>query len=209
MIETCYKVVYDNLLIHKKPTKIPTPKCVFSIHCDNPTGHVMQLLDEMQKQNVFDFGDYTYFNVDRKRNKYKFSYFKDVEKTTCKPSLFRIVVLPSMTTAEYTEEFYNTIYTKQPFIVYGPAYTHKHLVLQRYQLYDEIFNYEFDKEHNLQKRKELFVQELVKLKKYKNLDNLNKTLYKKATYNCKHMLGFLDEMPYENLNKLQKFRKLL
>ena len=95
MIDICYKVVYDNLLIHKKPPKLPKPECIFSIHCDNPTGHVMQLLDEMQKQNVFDFGDYTYFNVDRKRNKYKFKYFKDVEKTKCKPSLFRITILLS------------------------------------------------------------------------------------------------------------------
>lgn len=209
MIDLCYKVVWDNLLIHKKPTKIPKPECVFSIHCKNPTGHVMQLLDEMQKQHVFDFGDYTYFDVDRKRNKYKFNYFKDVEKIKCKPSLFRIVVLPSIITEEYTEEFYNTIYTKQPFIVYGPVHTHKHLIQQRYQLYNEIFDYKFDEESNLQKRRELFVQELVKLKKYKNLDNLQKTLDKKVSYNCKHMLSQLDLPQYQRLNILQKFRKLL
>ena len=53
----------------------------------------------------------------------------------------------------------------KPFLIAGGAHSHRHLEDMGFKLYDEIFDYSFDKISNLNKRMEALVEQVVELDK--------------------------------------------
>ena len=95
-----------------------------------------------------------------------------------------------------SEKTVKPLFFKKPFIVLGAQGFHKYLTELGFELYDEIFDYSFDDEPDLEKRAELFVLELVKLNKFKTQTDRKKVyqqLSQKIERNYNNMLKVLSD----------------
>ena len=84
---------------------------------------------------------------------------------------------------------------KRPFLVLSTPGFYKKFVECGFKLYDEVFDYSFDSETNLDKKCDLIIDNIKKLKG-KNLNKLYKILYKKIEFNHKRLLDILNNNNY-------------
>lgn len=94
-----------------------------------------------------------------------------------------------------TEKTYNSIFAEKPFIIQGPTGIHRHLRDMGFELYDEIFDYDFDSMVNDVDRTEAIVQNLKSLEN-SNLQELKKLLSPKAKRNKKRALSIIKNKEY-------------
>ena len=190
--------VYKTLVEQLQYPAAKTADCMFDINCSN-----YQLYDELAKHNAFEFGDYT-LDLD-KRITYTFKYLPLQNRTQTKQGLFAII------NNEY--DLLNCIYFKRPFLYFGNEMFHKKLTDQGYSLYTKIIDYSFDQEINPTKRRNMFVDQILKLNRFGNPQMLQKSLEKTAHQNMQNLMRIIDKENnptlYPRLNTLQKFRKLL
>jgi len=89
-----------------------------------------------------------------------------------------------------TEKTYKNILISKPFICLAAPKFHKFLESQGFELYDEIISYDFDKEHNLDKRINMIIDQLKYLKE-QNYNELYKKIKPKLDYNKKRALEII------------------
>jgi len=102
-------------------------------------------------------------------------------------SLFSVVSESSVEHIFITEKTAIPLLLGQPFLIQGAVGFHNYLKILGFELYDEIFNYDFDSEPDHQKRTLMMLDnlEFLKTKDYKDL--YNKT-YQKAVRNRKRAI---------------------
>lgn len=107
-------------------------------------------------------------------------------------SLFDIVLESTVDCKFYTEKTARPIYYKKPFILVGSTNINKGLTDFGFELYDEIIDYSFDSENDLDIRIDMVVFELRKLKKI-NLKKIQKITQKKIEHNFQNLLKIQKE----------------
>lgn len=89
-----------------------------------------------------------------------------------------------------TEKTWHAILAAKPFIILGGTGIHQYLEDQGFQLYTELFDYDFDKEENLEKRIDLITENLVRLAN-KDYNSLYNSVKEKCIYNKKLALDIV------------------
>jgi hypothetical protein len=105
----------------------------------------------------------------------------------CLPKQFNdaflnLVAESTIDTIFITEKTWHPILIAKPFLVLGAVGFHKFLESKGFKLYDEIFDYSFDYEPNLEKRTSMILDQIDQLKD-KDLHDLYLSVKKKLYYN--------------------------
>jgi hypothetical protein len=96
-------------------------------------------------------------------------------------ALFNLVAESTVDTIFITEKTWHPILAEKPFLVLAAPGLHHFLKSKGYKLFDNIIDYSFDLEPDLEKRTDMLVQQL------KKLENQNySSLYSDMKYICKH-----------------------
>lgn len=150
--------------------------------------HRCIFIDELAKNNLLDKGIVTWTNFLNENPNYKFNYFHGnqllldddfINKLDSfllplewHQSLFHVVTEATHEAAFPSEKTTIPILMKKPFIVFSCVDFHKMLSELGFKLYDEVIDYSFDSEPDIEIRAEKFV---------KNVINIT-TLDKQTTY---------------------------
>jgi len=115
------------------------------------------------------------------------AYHKQLDAYKSMPETFRTSFMSLVTESTFevpfiTEKTWTNIFLGRPFLMYGHQYLHKHLKSLGFLEYDEIFDYSFEKQRNLEKRGILLVENIKRLQK-ENLKSLKEKIQEKLDYN--------------------------
>lgn len=102
-------------------------------------------------------------------------------------SLYKRPLIDLVSESEYehiriTEKTWKPILLGQIFLVNGAPFFYKYLKELGFKCYDEIFDYSFDSETNMDKRIDIIIDNIQRLKK-KNYNSIYKSVYEKIQYN--------------------------
>jgi hypothetical protein len=151
----------------------------------------------------FDFKHWTekYMNVDGYRIKeygFKDEYTDMITEPNCFMSL---VGESSMYIPFVTEKTYRPILLKHPFLCYGAKNQNKEITKYGFELYDEIFDYDFDSKNHISDRIKGIIDNLNNLKN-ENYYDLYKKIEPKLNYNKNHALKIREN---DNFNPYVEF----
>jgi S-adenosylmethionine/arginine decarboxylase-like enzyme len=213
---TFYFVYAVPLLKQIQPIKVEHFK--YSFICMNNRGHEHRcaLVDHLEKYKLINSNNViTWHNFLNENMQYNYKYFKhrqikldddfDVKLDSYIiprqyfESLFDIVSEATHHCIFITEKTVKALYYKKPFIVFGAQGFHKYLKELGFELYDEIFDYSFDNEPDLEKRADLFAKEVKKLEAIKTIeqrDKIRQMLSNKIDNNYKNMLRLISDESY-------------
>jgi hypothetical protein len=178
----------------------------YSFICLNNRDHLHRcaLIDHLEKYNLIkEDSVVTWHSYIKENTNYKFKYFDkrnmiiddNFNKTLDSyqipkqyfESFFDIVSECAYKTIMISEKTVKPLFYKKPFIVFGAPGFHRYLQQLGFELYDEIIDYSFDSENDLEKRANLFAREIKKITKIKNRKQVYKQLKKKINKNYKQL----------------------
>ena len=167
-----------------------------------PRRHRCCLMDELSRLNLISMGsiswnmlvseiygyvypwkfwEETILHVDDFYNKNKKDQYTVPE--AYKKSFIDLVSETSVDQIFLTEKTARPLFHKKPFIVQGAANFHKYLTTLGFILYDEIIDYSFDQEVDSEIRSRMIVQEIEKIAKNGNYNDLRKKIHEKIEFN--------------------------
>jgi hypothetical protein len=100
-----------------------------------------------------------------------------------------------------TEKTYRPILLKHPFLCYGAKNQNKEITKYGFELYDEIFDYDFDSKNHISDRIRGIIDNLNNLKN-ENYYDLYKKIEPKLIYNKNHALKIREN---DNFNPYVEF----
>lgn len=195
----------SNFPEHFEKHKIQYP---FSMLVNRPHEHRCRFIDKIYEKNINEYFNFSWniLSEEYLGYQYPFRYYKEKihkfddeyasGKNWIEPSnkyfeSFLDVVLESTIDCKfYTEKTSRPIYYQKLFIIFGSKGINHGLLDFGFELYDEIIDYSFDYEDNIEKRIELLTNQLEKIIK----TNFEQTLI---------MLRPKIQHNYENLLKIQ------
>jgi hypothetical protein len=202
----------------KNIPKVEVKNFKYSFICMNNRGHEHRcaLIDHLEKYKLINSNNIiTWHNFLNENMHYNYKYFKhrpikldddfDIKLDSYLiphqyfESLFDVVSEATHRCVFITEKTIKPLYYKKPFIVFGAQGFHKYLKELGFELYDEIFDYSFDNESDLEKRADLFAKEIKKLEEIKTdeqRDKIYQMLSKKINTNYKNMLRLMTDDSY-------------
>jgi hypothetical protein len=151
----------------------------------------------------FKYWQEKYMNVDGYKIKeygFKDEYTDMITEPNCFMSL---VGESSMYIPFVTEKTYRPILLKHPFLCYGAKNQNKEITKYGFELYDEIFDYDFDSKNNISDRIKGVINNLNNLKN-ENYYDLYKKIEPKLIYNKNHALKIREN---DNFNPYVEFYK--
>jgi hypothetical protein len=161
--------------------------------------HRSKLIDSLFKNDLFQYGEISWKQVDGFLNNHIFEYWSetkmeiDGDKDDFYFNSNCFLNLVSESTEErlfWSEKTFKPILTEQSFLCYG--FQNQNLYLKKYgfELYDEIFDYEFDSDPIIENRIEGIIKNLnnLKTRKPKELYDLVK---EKIKYNKNNAISIL------------------
>jgi hypothetical protein len=171
--------------------------------------HRCLLMDTLEKFNMFNKGFVSWRGVNQSEYQFKYWNPRKIEFNDGFLDRYGIHTLPSefshalinlvsesnTKTMFVTEKTYNAIFAEKPFIIQGPVGVHRYLSSLGFELYDEIFDYEFDSVIDNALRTEMIVQNLKNLENA-NLNKLKKLLNSKAKRNKRRALDIIKNKEY-------------
>jgi hypothetical protein len=199
--------ITENQFIIEKKEKLNK---LFSFYNMRPRYHRSMFIDFVYKNNLFKFGNITWnvLTKDHPTKKYDFKFWNEtilhVKNNTYlhydlnffnDDSLFHIIGETDRNKNFITEKTYKTILIGKPFIVVGAKNSNLNLKKYGFKLYDELFDYSFDKEDNLEKRINGIIKNIINLKN-KDYDNLLLTIKDKIEFNKKQYFKILEKDDY-------------
>jgi len=211
-----YKTIADVDITNLKTKRNPNTLFI----CLNNRGHShrVKTIDKIAEHNLLDDGKISWhdetvknsswfltsISLESEKNKQFYQHSLPHEFNDC-----LINLVTESTVNEYlidiSEKTINAIIGGMPFIVVGCAGIHKKLELMGFELYTEIFDYEFDSFKNIDQRINCIVKQLDNIKKkYKGkYATVYRILQPKITYNKLQMLNMIDQtqkLPQEIIN---------
>lgn len=210
------------------------------------------LIDSLSKHDLLNYSAYSWHNTNDAGvipNSYEFKYYDGATKTLdnryttvkdqcyvpkeCYESFFQLVSESTINLPFFTEKTFMPIIVGKPFLIAGCQGIHKILQSMGFKLYDEIFDYSFDKISDVEKRFEMIALEVKKitdtplhdLKKYNNSLTLkilhNREKFYDLVYSNRHTPDIiqkifkhydetgiiLDESIIQTYTKLQTIKK--
>lgn len=113
---------------------------------------------------------------------------------------------------DISEKTVNAIIAQMPFIIIGTPGVHKTLQEWGFELYDEIFDYGFDKFENYNDRIKSVTDQICKIEKtHKNYGALYRTLEPKIIRNKNRLLDIIqnDHFVPEKICRFEKYNKII
>ena len=177
--------------------------------------HRAKLIDSIFKNNLFQYGEISWRQVDPILNNYIFKYWKetkmridgDEENFYFNSNCF-LNLVPESTSDQlfFTEKTFKPILGKQAFLCYG--YPNQNLYLKNYgfELYDEIFDYEFDSNPLLESRVDGIIKNLNSIKTL-NPKYLHELVKEKIKYNKDNAISILKNDCYISTEIRELFHK--
>ena len=183
-------------IINLKNLSIPTNKKLFISLNHLGHDHRCCLIDTLEKYNLLKNNIFTWHNIGVPAE-YNWKYwtpslvhlndeFSKIKHQHILPAeyddaLFNLVAESTVDTIFITEKTWHPILAEKPFLVLAAPGLHHFLKSKGYKLFDNIIDYSFDLEPDLEKRTDMLVQQL------KKLENQNySSLYSDMKYICKH-----------------------
>lgn len=174
--------------------------------------HRCALIDELSERNLIDKGvvswvahlnenpNYPFRHFDRNRRIYLGDNFEKEFDSFLIPKQFHESFLHVITEATLTvplisEKVVKPILFKKPFLTLGIHNWNDTLRELGFQLYDEIFDYEYDKFEDLNQRTRMLVDNIDRIID-KDLDQLYKILEPKIEYNYQRCLEIIKDKNY-------------
>lgn len=161
--------------------------------------HRCAMIDNLTKNNLLDIGAVTWHNEYNAADTYKFKYFdnrliKFTDDFEHKKdsfllsgeffnSLFHVVGEATVKVPFITEKTVIPILMKKPFVSLGCAGFNRYLKELGFELYDEVIDYSFDTEADMETRAEKMVDSLRFLSSIENNMDVYKKLYPKILHN--------------------------
>lgn len=182
------------------------PNKIFLSLNTQPWKHRCQMIDELAKQNLLDYGSISW-HIIPKNYEWKFwnptKLILDEEYTTNLDSYktlpqqfsttFMSLVAESTLKCHFlTEKTWMPVFLKKPFLVWGPRGIHQKFSSLGFRLYDEVFDYSFDKIKNDEQRLEALTKQLSNLKNC-DLTNLRKKLINTLEFNYNHAVNLANK----------------
>lgn len=160
--------------------------------------HRCIFIDELAKNNLLDKGVVTWTNFLNENPNYNFKHFHGnqillnddfitkLDSFLLPPewheSLFHVVTEATHEASFPSEKTAIPILMKKPFIVFSCIHYHKMLTDLGFQLYDEVIDYSFDSEPDIELRAEKFMKNVVKIAELDKVETYN-LLRPKILYN--------------------------
>jgi hypothetical protein len=195
----------ENLSVTKKYEKL------FLSYNNKARKHRCILMDELSKSNLLDYG---FISWHGHHKDYDFQHWKeeimkldefeyDLHHTTYSDNLFNIKSFFNLITESddhndnlfFTEKTYRTILIEQPFLCLGSQYQNLGLKKLGFELYEEIFDYEFDSETDINKRVTGIIDNIKNLKD-QNYNHLYDKIKNKIKHNKNVALSYIKNDPY-------------
>jgi hypothetical protein len=129
-------------------------------------------------------------------------------------SFLHIPTESSIDTFVLSEKTATPILCKLPFLTVGSKGYHKELKNLGFKLYDEIFDYSFDKEEDISKRIDMIINNVKCVVSCNNLQNLYNLIKHKLDYNRTHALTIISDyncvptLIKNHYNKITRKKKL-
>lgn len=145
-----------------------------------------------------------YMNVDGYRIK-EYGFIDEYTDMITEPNCFMSLVgESSMYIPFVTEKTYRPILLKHPFLCFGAKNQNKEITKYGFELYDEIFDYEFDSKDNINDRISGIIENLNNLKE-KNYYDLHKKIEPKLEYNKNLALKIWENCENDEFNPYVEF----
>lgn len=177
--------------------------------------HRAIMIDKIYEYNLQNFGYISWHNIGFDSygsfNLYKFNYFnneikqfdnlysndfENQENGFCInfneyfKGLVNLVAETNCDIKDISEKTWFTILHNKPFLILGSKGINHTLVDLGFELYDEIFDYSFDFEENLEIKTTMIAENLIKLK-YLDLNRVYEKLYPKINYNRNVLINII------------------
>lgn len=178
-----------------------------------PHNHRCILMDELSKENLLEFGKVSWNMINPKESRYEFKHWEQKIIEIDNFNSFRIKrnfsnifykrdnslisVITESTTKDmfFSEKTFKPIISERPFIILG--HKNQNLELKKYgfELFEEIFDYEFDSKEDVYERAKGIVNNLSNIKN-ENYNQIFKEVKDKVKHNKKIALDILTKDPY-------------
>lgn len=214
LVESCgikiwdyYYNEYNNILNNNKF------KSILLTLNRTPQVHRQKMMDYLAKYNLIDKISYS-FNLSNSNyfNLYEFKWWTPINNTfsidnieideeyNCKDILaknpaFHLITETEISHISFSEKVFKPILSGIPFIVLGSTGFHKKLKEYGFELYEEIFDYEFDNVENLDRRIDLIAKNFKKIEN-SNYQELILKINNKLKKNRQHALDIFFEKKY-------------
>lgn len=191
--------------------------------------HRCLVMDLLAKHNLIDVGAIAWRDIirafdndrdlypdltDSQRGNYKYQYWtpkrmfldydlSDFHQETVpehyNQSFMQLVTESDDTVAFFSEKTATPILLNKPFLVAGGQYHHRELNSLGFVNYDELFDYSFDAEPDIQVRYELLVQNVkrVSMLPTEELSRLYKQIFPKLVHNKQLAMTYVNDTPKE------------
>jgi hypothetical protein len=205
-----------NFFLNKQKKDFKKEKILYPYICMNNVGkhHRCLMIDLLAKNNLLDNGAISWRNfcVD---TSYKWKYtdsklrtlsdFDKYNKSTYDVQFtppdefyesFMSAITETTTDINFiTEKTATALLFKQPFLVQGAKGFHKNLKSLGFKLYDEIFNYDFDQEPDLEKRTQMIIDNIKKISN-QDFNTMYNKIKPKLDFNYKRMIEIVRDQLY-------------
>lgn len=210
-------ITWPTYFVHKitlnKIEEVKNFEYLFSSLNNNPHYHRCLLMDNLYKENLFEVGRISWNKIDNLYSGYDFKYWNQELMYVDNFNLFKIkriytdeyykkdtslisLVAESTTqTLFFTEKTFKPIFAERPFLILGVKGQNMELKKFGFELFEEIFDYEFDMDEVLENRTKGIVENLKNLKG-KNYNDLYNIVRHKVKHNKKIALDLLKKDPY-------------
>ena len=174
----------------------------------HPHIHRCDLMDSLAKHNLLDNGCISWHFLP---NNYDWRHWKpstlvlDSDFATnfdsyqsvpieFNTTFMSVIAESTMKSHFITEKTWMSVFLKKPFLIWGPPKIHQYFASLGFKLYDEIFDYRFDKVKDPNQRLEMFVQQLIKLKE-QDLSKMKRQIHETLEFNYNHAVQIANKGP--------------
>ena len=208
-----------NALVEERVRQSSITKIKYPFIMMNNRSHMFRakLIDMIARENLLDVGAVSWTNVDSNlRFGYNFNYFDGKTRILDEKyftddggqyslpdqyfeSFAQLVSESTPDTIFFSEKISMALLNGKPFLAAAAPGIHKYLHTRLgMEYYDEVFDYAFDLEPNLEKRWEMIVQNFVKISKYplSQLEDLKNQIQDKVDYNQRRALEIVNDITF-------------
>jgi hypothetical protein len=209
----------NSMLVEERKRQSSITKIKYPFIMMNNRSHLFRakLIDIVARENLLDVGAISWINMDahlRRGYDFKFfdgnnrildeKYFTSAGGQYSLPDQFfeSFAQLISESTPKkifFSEKISMALLNGKPFLAAAAPSIHKYLHTRLgIEYYDEIFDYAFDIEPNLERRWEMIVQNFVKISKYplSQLEDLKNQIQDKVNYNQNRALEIVNDITF-------------
>ena len=189
-----------------------------------PHHHRCVLMDELSRNDLMKYGIISWNKFDTWYNDFQFTHWdpklmlldedffiegmrNEYSRNLLKNSgFFSVVTESTVLHMDYTEKTFRALYLEKPFLILAKEGQNQNLKKYGFETFDEIFNYDFDNDKNLNVRIEGVVNNIKSLIG-KDLQEVNGVVLEKVKHNKKRIMEIEKNDEFVPIGLIELFRK--